>query len=86
MFLSVVRNTSKEASSAALRSSPLLRVSQPRSFVFLTVVHLRNVREELDAMVKKNERLGEACQQELELRAAKSGAAVTCLRFGQTTR
>src|SRR6266851_1465168 len=37
MFLSVVRKTSKAASSAALGSSPLLSVSQPRSFVFLTM-------------------------------------------------
>jgi ribonucleoside-diphosphate reductase beta chain len=41
MFLPVIRKISKAASSAAVRSSPLLSVSQPRSFVFLTVWFLK---------------------------------------------
>src|ERR1700693_2523068 len=37
MFLSAVRSTSKPARSASASKSPLVRVSQPRSFAFVTV-------------------------------------------------
>src|SRR6266700_2801834 len=42
MFLSAVRSTSKPARSASASKSPLLKVSHPRSFAFVTLWPGRN--------------------------------------------